>query len=98
MDQTQLAPLVQAASDAANSASKSGFLSSEFWGHVIGLLPLLGACLGGPAAPILLGAGAVAQLGASVYTAARSRAKVNGLQLATAVAQAAVAQLPKAGA
>lgn len=96
MDANQLMPLIDAASEVATSASKSGFKSSEFWSHIVALLPLLAACLGGPAAPVLIAAGAVAQLGAGVYTASRTKAKVNGLQLATAVAQAAAAQLPVA--
>lgn len=95
MDNTKLVPLIDAASQAANSASKSGFKSSEFWAHTLGLLPLLAACLGGPAAPVLLAAGAVAQLGAGVYTAARGKAKVDGLALAIAVAQAASSKLPE---
>lgn len=96
MDNTKVLPLIGVAQAAAASASKSGFKSSEFWGHILGALPLLAACLGGPAAPILLAAGAVAQLGASVYTSARAKAKIDGLAMATAVAKAASAQLPPA--
>lgn len=95
MDATQIAPLIEAATAAAKAASKSGYKSSEFMGHVFAALPLLAACLGGPAAPILLAAGAVGQLAAGVYTASRTKAKINGLELARTVAQVAAAQLPK---
>lgn len=94
MDVNQIGPLIDAANAAASSASKSGFRSSEFWGHILAGLPLLAACFGGPAAPILLAAGAIGQLAAGIYTASRTKAKINGVLLARDVAEAAARNLP----
>ena len=92
MNPTDIAKVVSAVAQevqAASAPQAPGWRTSEFWLHILSLIPMgLGIALGA-SNPVTIGVGAAAALGASIYTACRSQVKATGLAVASGAAQAA---------
>lgn len=106
MNPEQIAQIVSIAAGAVQNAAQPaspGWKTSEFWLHIVSLVPMvLGVALGA-SNPVTLGVGAVATIGAAVYTASRSGVKSSAAQVAASAAPAiakaitdSVATAPKA--
>jgi hypothetical protein len=89
----QIVGAVAATVQSAASPATPGWRTSEFWLHLVSLVPMaLGVALGA-SNPVTIGVGAAATLGAAVYTACRSNVKATGLAVAANAAQAAAAAI-----
>ena len=94
----QIVGLVAQTVQSASAPASPGWRTSEFWLHILSLVPMgLGIAIGA-SNPITLGVGALATIGASVYTASRSGVKSSAVQVAASAAPAIAAAINAAAA
>lgn len=99
MDPQAISALVTGVAQAvqtASSPSSPGWKTSEFWLHILSLIPVGLAAAVGASNPITLGVAAAVTLGSSIYSICRSNVKVNALQVASQAAQAAASAIVSA--